>query len=134
VKAAAGETPATSPAATQQFEATLSSGANGWTAILSATPLRLGPGADLTVSGEASPTSYSFTVAGEASTAQLESILHAFPQLADDSGLVLGGKSMSADAIRTIALSCTRMLSGGQTCSAPAPPPRRPARRNPRRR
>ncbi len=129
------KTAADVPATTQQFEVTLSAGANGWTAMLSPTPLRLGPGADLTLSGQASASSYSFTLAGQASAAQLASITHALPQLADDTGLVLAGgaetpNSGTADSIRTIALACTRQFSGGQTCSAPAPQPRRPARRN----
>lgn len=129
---AAAESPAaaSSAPATQEFEAAINSGADGWTATLNPTPLRLGPGADLTLSGQASAASYSFTVAGQASTAQLESIMHALPQLADDTGLLLPGKSASADSMRTIALSCTRILSGGQTCSAPAPQPRRAVRRN----
>ncbi len=114
----------------QTFEATLGSSDGGWTASLNATPLRLGPGADLVLSGQASPTGYSFTVAGNASEAQLASITHALPQVADSTGLVATSSSTGADAIHPIALSCTRVLSGGQVCSAPAAPPRRPTRRN----
>ncbi len=124
VKSGTAPTPAT-----QQFQATLVSGPNGWTASLSPATVRLGPGADLTLTGQASPTSYSFTVAGQASAAQLESIVHALPQVADDTALLLPDKSAAADSVHPIALSCTRMLSGGQTCAAPAPPPRRAARR-----
>jgi hypothetical protein len=82
------------------------------------------------LSGQASSTGYAFTLAGQASAAQLASITHALPQLADDTGLVLPKGSTAADAIHPVALSCTRVLNGGQTCSAPAPVPRRPARRN----
>ncbi len=115
----------------QTFEATLSSSGDGWTASLQPTALRLGPSADLTLSGQASPTGYSFTVSGDASEAQLASITHALPQVADSTGLVLTtGPTITADTIHPIALSCTRVLSEGQVCSAPAPPPRRPARRN----
>ncbi|HEX5284182.1 MAG TPA: AsmA family protein [Bryocella sp.] len=114
----------------QTFDATLDSAAQGWTASLKPTPLRLGPGADLTLSGQASPTGYSFTIAGDASEAQLTSITHALPQIADSTGLVPTENSTAADVIHPIALSCTRVLSGGQVCSAPAPPPRRPTRRN----
>jgi hypothetical protein len=112
----------------QSFEATLASSGDAWTASLEPTPLRLGPGADLTLSGQASQTGYSFTLSGDASEAQLASITHALPQVADSTGLVAANSSTAADAIHPIALSCTRVLSGGQVCSAPAPPPRRPAR------
>ncbi len=64
----------------QQFEATVNSTGNGWTAMLAPTPVRLGPGAELMLSGQASPTGYSFTLAGQASTAQLASVTHALPQ------------------------------------------------------
>jgi hypothetical protein len=112
----------------QSFEATLGASGEGWTAVLKPTPLRLGPGADLTLSGQASPTGYSFIVTGDASEAQLANITHALPQLADSTGLAPANSSTAADAIHPIALSCTRVLSGGQVCSAPAPPPRRPTR------
>jgi hypothetical protein len=114
----------------QQFEATVDSAGNSWTATLAPTPVRLGPGAELMLSGQASPTGYSFTLAGQASTAQLASVTRALPQLADDSGLIASRGSTAADAIHPVALFCTRVLSGGQVCSAPAPPPRHPARRN----
>ncbi|HEV2577538.1 MAG TPA: AsmA family protein [Acidobacteriaceae bacterium] len=114
----------------QSFEATVGSSGDGWTALLKPTPLRLGPGADLTLSGQASPTGYSFIVTGDASETQLASIAHALPQLADSTDLVPANSSTASDTIHPIALSCTRVLSGGQACSAPAPPPHRPARRN----
>lgn len=114
----------------QQFEATLNSEGDSWTATLKPTPVRLGPGAELMLSGQASPTGYSFTLAGQASAAQLASVTHALPQLADDTGLVEPKDSTVADAIHLVTLSCTRVLSGGQTCSAPVPVPRHPARRN----
>jgi AsmA protein len=114
----------------QSFEATLDSSADGWTASLKPTPLRLGPGADLTLSGRASRTGYSFTVAGDASTAQLASIAHALPQVADNAGLVFAKGAAAEDSIQPIALSCTRILKGGQVCSALTAPPRHPARRN----
>ncbi|HEY4011438.1 MAG TPA: AsmA family protein [Acidobacteriaceae bacterium] len=121
------------PAApTQQFEATVNSNANGWTATLTPAPLRIGPGAELTIGGQASPTGYSFTLSGQASAAQLASIVHALPQLADDTGL-RAAKATAADTIHPVALTCTRALSGGQVCSGPAPPPRRPARGGARR-
>jgi AsmA protein len=125
---------ATGPAAQppQTFEATLdSSGSAGatWTAALPPTTLQLGPGADVTLSGEASPDSYSFTLSGDASAAQLAAIIHALPQLADDTGLVPAKGSTAADTIHPIALHCSRPLAEGQHCSAPAPPPRTPARR-----
>ncbi len=82
------------------------------------------------LSGQASPTGYSFTLAGEASAAQLASVMHALPQLADDTGLIQARGSSAADAIRPVALSCTRVLSGGQACTAPVPVPRHPTRRN----
>lgn len=115
---------------TQAFEATLGSSVDGWTATLKPTPLRLGPGADLTLSGQASRAGYSFTVTGDASEAQLASITHALPQLADSTGLLVGKSSTTADTVHPIALTCTRVLSGGQVCNAPAPAPKRPARRN----
>jgi AsmA family len=114
----------------QTFEATLGSGADGWTASLRPTPLRLGPGADLMLNGQASRSGYSFTVVGDASAAQLASIARALPQIADSTGLVFAKSTAEEDAIRLIALSCTRVLSGGQVCTAPTPVPRHPARRN----
>ena len=103
---------------------------NGWIATLKPTPVRLAAGAELMLSGQASPAGYSFTLAGEASAAQLAGVTHALPQLADDTDLILAKSSTVADTIHPVALSCTRMLSGGQTCSAPVPVPRHPARRN----
>jgi AsmA protein len=125
-------TPVKGTAATlqQQFEATVDSTDNSSTATLKPTPVRLGSGAELMLSGQASPAGYSFTLAGEASAAQLASVTHALPQLADDTGLIMPKGSTAADAIHLVALSCTRVLSGGQTCSAPLPVPRHPARRN----
>jgi AsmA protein len=114
----------------QQFEATVDSTDNSSIATLKPTPVRLGSGAELMLSGQASPTGYSFTLAGEASAAQLASVTHALPQLADDTDLILPKDSTAADAIHLVALSCTRVLSGGQTCSAPLPVPRHPARRD----
>src|SRR5579875_2878503 len=124
------KTPAASPATTQQFEATLSPSADGWIATLNPTPLRLGPGADLTLSGTASPSSYSFTLTGQASPAQLAFITKSLPQLGDDTALFPTKGSAAAELVRPIAISCTRQLSGGQVCSAPPPQPRRPARRS----
>ena len=114
----------------QQFEATVDSTDDRWAATLNPTSVRLGPGAEVVLSGQASPTGYSFTLAGLASAAQLASVTYAFPQLADDTGLVLPKGSIAADTIRSVALSCTRVLTGGQSCSAPVPVPRHPARRN----
>jgi AsmA protein len=114
----------------QQFEATVNSTGDSWSATLEPTSIHPGPGAELMLSGQASPTGYAFTLAGTASAAQLATITHVLPQLADDTGLVLPKGSTAADAIHPVALSCTRVLNGGQTCSAPAPVPRHPARRN----
>jgi hypothetical protein len=116
----------------EQFEATLNSTGDSWSATLKPTSVRLGPGADLLLSGQASPTGYTFSLAGQASAAQLASVTHALPQLADDTGRLLPKDPTAADAIHPMALSCTRLLGGGQTCSAPAPVPRHPARRNAR--
>jgi hypothetical protein len=99
------------------------------TATLDPTPVRLGPGAELVISGQASKNGYSFTLAGQASAAQLASVTHAFPQFADDTGLIVPN-SPAADTIHPVALACTRVLGGGQSCSAPVPVPRHPARRN----
>jgi hypothetical protein len=52
------------------------------------------------------------------------------PQVADDTELVMPKSSIATDTIHPVMLSCTRMLNGGQVCSAPAPVPRHPARRN----
>src|SRR5215469_6004644 len=117
-------------AAPQEFEATLDSTGDSWSATLKPTPLRLGPGADLMLTGQASPAGYSFTVAGQASAAQLASVTRALPQIADDTGMVLPKGTIAADAIRPVAVSCTRTLNGGQVCSTPAPAPRHPVRRN----
>ena len=114
----------------QQFEVTLGSMGDSWSATLKPTPVHLGPGAELMLSGQASPTGYSFTLAGQASAAQLASVTHALPQLADDTGLIQEKASTAADAIHPVALSCTRVLSGGQACTAPVPVPRHPTRRN----
>jgi AsmA protein len=114
----------------QQFEATVNSSGDSSTATLNPTSIRLGPASELVLSGQVSPTSYTFTLAGQASAAQLASITHAFPQLADDTGLKVPKGSTAADTIHLVALSCTRVLSGGQACSAPVPVPRHPARRN----
>jgi hypothetical protein len=113
----------------EQFEATLSSTSDSWTATIKPTAVRLGPGAELMLAGQVSETGYSFTVAGQASTAQLAGVAHAFPQLADNTGLIQAKDSTTADAIHPVALSCTRVLSGGQVCSAPPPVPRHPGRR-----
>jgi len=114
----------------QQFEATLNSTGDSLTATLEPTPVRLGPGAELVLSGQASKTGYSFTLAGQASAAQLASVTHSFPQFADDTGLIVSQNSLAADTIHPVALACTRVLGGGQSCSAPVPVPRHPARRN----
>lgn len=116
------------PTPTQTFQAALNSLDDSWTASLPPTPLHLGPAAELTLSATATPNTYSFTVNGNASAAQLASITHALPQLADDTALLQPKGSTTADTIHPVALSCTRSLSGGQICSAPAPPPRRPTR------
>lgn len=120
----------TATTAPQIFEATLDSTTDGWTASMKPTPLRLGPGSDLTVSGQASPTGFNFTVSGEASAAQLATVAHALPQLADDTNLVLPEGSTVGDTIRPVALFCTRQLSGGQVCTAPAATTRHVTRRN----
>lgn len=120
----------TTSAPLQQFEATVDSTGDSWTATLKPTPVRLGPNAELMLSGQASPTGYSFTLAGQASAAQLASVTHALPQLADDTALIQPKGSTVTDAIHPVALSCTRVLGGGQACTAPAPVPRHPARRN----
>jgi AsmA protein len=114
----------------QQLEASVSSTGDGWIATLKPTPVRLGPGAELVLSGQASPTGYSFTLLGQASAAQLASVTHALPQVADDTELVMPKSSAATDTIHPVTLSCTRVLSGGQVCSAPVPVPRHPARRN----
>lgn len=114
----------------QQFEATITSIGDSWNATLQPTPVRLGSGAELTLSGQASPTGYSFTLAGQASAAQLANVTHALPQLADNTGLALPKSSAGADAIHPVALSCTRVLNGGQVCSTPAPVTHHPARRS----
>ena len=116
--------------APQTFEATLYSSGDTWTAALQPATLHLGPGADVTLSGQASPDNYSFIVNGTASIAQLASITHALPQIADDTGLAQPKSSTAADTIHSIALYCSRPLAGGQQCSAPALPPRAPARRH----
>ena len=118
-----------SSATQQEFDATLNSTGGAWTATLEPTPFRLGPGAELTLSGQASPTGYSFMLTGVASAAQLASITYALPQLADDTGLTQPKDSLSADVVHPVALSCTRVLSGGQACAPPVPVPRHPARR-----
>jgi AsmA protein len=114
----------------QQFEATVNSTGDSWNATLKPTPVRLGPGAELMLSGQASPAGYSFVLAGQASAGQLASVTHALPQLADDSGLIVPNGSTVTDAIHPVALSCTRVLSGGQTCSAPVPVPRHSSKRS----
>ncbi|HTV08158.1 MAG TPA: AsmA family protein [Candidatus Aquilonibacter sp.] len=120
---------------TQTFEATLNSTDDAWTAELQPATIDLGPGADLTLTGEASPGHYSFTLGGNASAAQLASITYALPQLADDTGLIATKGTSAADTIRPVALTCERPIAGGQVCSTPAPPaPKRPARRPARRR
>jgi AsmA protein len=121
---------ATSAPQQQLFQAAVNSTGNGWSATLEPTPVRLAPGAELMLSGQASAAGYSFTLAGQASAAQLASVTHALPQLADDTGLILPKASTATDAMHAIALSCTRVLSGGQVCSTPVPVPRHPARRN----
>ncbi len=120
----------TTSAPEQQFEAALNSTGDSWNATLKPTPVRLGPGAELMLSGQASPTGYSFTLVGQASAAQLASVTHALPQVADDAELIMPRSTTAADAIRPVALSCTRVLSGGQACSAPVAAPRHPARRS----
>jgi AsmA protein len=143
VRRANGEILAANGAATaapQTFEATLfSSGSSGspgatWSAALEPATLHLGPQADVSLSGQASPDNYSFTINGNASTAQLASITHALPQVADDTQLVQPRGSAASDTIHPIALFCSRPLSGNQVCSAPPPPPRRPVHRPARKR
>jgi AsmA protein len=121
------------PTPPETFQAMLNSLGDAWTATVQPTTLHLGQGSDIAFSGQASPTSYTFTITGNASDAQVASITHAFPQLADDTELIQPKNSPAADTIHSIALHCERPLSGGQVCSAPvAPPPRRPARRHTR--
>ena len=113
----------------QQFEATVNSTGDSWSATLKPTSVRLGSGAELMLSGQASPTSYSFTLLGQASAGQLANVTHVLPQLADDTGLIV---PKVADAIHPVAISCTRVLSGGQVCTSPVAVPRHPARRSAR--
>ncbi|HEX4156411.1 MAG TPA: AsmA family protein [Acidobacteriaceae bacterium] len=106
----------------QMFEATITTDSRGgWNVELPATPLRLGPGAELTVSAQASDQGYGFTVTGEASPAQLANIGHALPQLADASGMMLPKHAAAAEAIRPVAVTCVRAWTSGQTCTVPAP-------------
>jgi AsmA protein len=113
----------------QQFPLTVTADGSAWTAQMPPTTVRLGAASDVTVSGQASPSGYSFAVNGTASTAQLTPIVHAFPQLGDDTGLLNTKTGAAPDAVRAIALSCTRVLSGGQVCTSPAPvAPRAPRR------
>jgi hypothetical protein len=108
----------------QSFAGTITTTNDGWNLALAPTPLRLGPGAELTVAAQASPAGYAFTVTGQASSAQLANIEHALPQLADASGLLLPKSAAAAEAIHPVALACSRAWAGGQSCSV-APPPRR---------
>jgi hypothetical protein len=85
------------------------------------TPLRLGPGAELMVSAQASAAGYGFAVTGQASPAQLNNIAHDLPQLADGSGLLLPKSAAADDGIRPIAITCSRAWTSGQTCAAPPP-------------
>jgi hypothetical protein len=118
--------------AQQQFDATVNSTGDSWSATLKPTSVRLGSGAELMLSGQVSPTSYTFTLLGQASAAQLATVTHALPQLADGTALIVPRGATVADAIHPVAISCTRMLSGGQVCTSPVPVPRHPARRSAR--
>jgi AsmA protein len=117
--ASAGNASAGSAVSTaQSFEAALATtGGGGWGLNLPQTPLRLGPGAELTMSAQASAAGYGFTVTGQASPAQLNNITHALPQLADGSGELLP-KTVAADVIRPVAVTCSRAWTSGQMCVA----------------
>lgn len=129
--------PAKGGTATQSFEATLTSAdspaSTQWELSLPPSPVRVGPGAELVVSGQASASGYGFTVTGQASSAQLADIAHALPQLGDDSGLKLSSGTSAADTIHPVALTCSRPWNGGQSCTSPAPV-RRPGIKKKRRR
>jgi hypothetical protein len=118
----------------QGFAASVTTSGAGWELTLPSTPLRLGPGAELAISAQASPAGYSFTANGEASPAQLARITHALPQLGDDTGLVGTAPATDADTIQPVSLSCSRSWSGGQSCAAaqqPARPAKRPSAQRP---
>jgi AsmA protein len=119
--------------AEQSFPATVTTAGQEWQMELPPTPLRLGTGAELTLSAEASAAGYGFTVTGEASPAQLDNIARELPQLADGSGLLLPKSAATADVIRPVGITCARAWSSGQTCVEAAPPPRKNVRK-PRRR
>jgi AsmA protein len=101
----------------QSFAATLvTTGSGGWSLNLPQTPLRLGPGAELTMSAQASAAGYGFTVTGQASPAQLNNIAHALPQLADGSGELLPKTAATADVVRPVDVTCSRAWTSGQMC------------------
>jgi AsmA protein len=127
--------PAKSGAATaaQNFQATVATTQKGWGLELPPTPLRLGPGAELMVSAQASAAGYGFTVTGMASAAQLDNIARGLPQLADGGGLLMPKNATARDVIRAIAITCSRGWTSGQTCVTPAPAPRRKTHRAARR-
>jgi hypothetical protein len=101
----------------QSFAATLvTTGSGGWSLNLPQTPLRLGPGAELTMSAQASAAGYGFTVTGQASPAQLNNIAHALPQLADGSGELLPKTPATADVIHPVDVTCSRAWTSGQMC------------------
>ncbi|HVG26035.1 MAG TPA: AsmA family protein [Acidobacteriaceae bacterium] len=100
----------------QKFTATVRAGG----VQLAPTPVRLGSGGELTVSGQASRAGYSFTAVGEASAAQLAAIARAVPQVADSNG-VMQLKGAAGNAVRPVAVTCSRAWSGGQMCGSPAP-------------
>jgi hypothetical protein len=125
-KSAASETAASS----QSFDATMLTASNGeWDLTLPPTPVRLGPGAELTLNGQVSPAGYEFALAGQASPAQLGNIAHALPQIGDASGLLVSKNSVAAAVVRPIAMTCSRSWTGGQTCVATQPVKRPKVRR-----
>ena len=107
--------------AAQSFDGTVSETGKGWELDLPPTLLRLGPGAELMVSAQASAAGYGFTVTGLASPAQIDNIARGLPQLADGSGLLLLKSAAAADGIRPVAITCSRGWTSGQTCVAPPP-------------
>jgi AsmA protein len=121
----------------QTFEASLTTTGAGsvgkWELSLPPTPLRIGPGAEIVIGGQASAEGYGFSVAGQASPAQFAVIAHALPQLADGTELLLPKNSPAADALRPVGVSCSRSWTSGQSCTTPVPA-RRPVVQPKRRR
>ncbi len=87
---------------------------------LQPTVLRLGPGSQVTLAGEADTSGYALHLSGNASVTQLKSLAKVLPPLGDSLDTVLPTGKAASDAVHEVSLSCSRPWAGTQRCASSA--------------